>query len=82
MSTPNLSGWWKLIFGFLVGIIVPSLIAWGALIAKVDDNARDIEERLRITTFVEYKEGTAKRLDEIQNSLNRIEDKIGNRSQQ
>jgi len=71
--------WWMLLLGFVVGALAPSLVAWGAMSADIRNNKSAINERLRISTFNEYKEGNNKILAEIQNSLRRIEKKLDDR---
>lgn len=75
MSNNN-SSWWKLGIGFLFGALAPSLIAWGSMSTKISRNEKDIDMRLRIVTFNEYKKGNSSVLAGIQRSLDRIEEKI------
>ena len=75
-NSQGLNGWWKLVVGVLIGAIAPSLIAWGSMSAKIDNNAEQIKTKVEIKTFEEYKKGNTSLLQRIDASLLRIENKI------
>ncbi len=79
-SATLLNGWWKLILGLLIGALAPSLIAWGAMSVRIEHNAAELDNRVRITTFNEYKEGTSKILTDMRDTLTRIETKLDARN--
>ncbi len=72
----SINGWWRLVVGLLIGALAPSLIAWGSIGAKVEHNVKELNKKVNVATFNEYKEGNTKLLEAIQDSLNRIEKKI------
>ena len=76
MTRDNLSSWWKLVIGILIGAIAPSLITWGAMATKIETNKLELTNKLNISTFEEYKDGNNKLLKNIQQSLVRIEGKL------
>ncbi len=71
--------WWKYVICLLIGALAPSLIAWGAMGTKIEHNTQELNKRLPITTFVEYKEGVKETLGQMQVTLSRIEGKLDTR---
>ncbi len=75
-DSKGLNGWWKLILGLLIGALGPSLVAWGSMNAKIDNNALMIQTKVEIGVFEEYKEGNTRLLEAMNATLKRIEGKI------
>ncbi len=74
-----MSGWTKVVMGFLIGALVPSLVAWGSLGANVKNNAKEISCKVDKEVFAEYKDGNESITKRIFETMKRIEEKIDNR---
>ena len=72
----GVSNWWRFAVGILIGALAPSLIAWGSMSAKIENNRLLIDNKVSVSTFTEYKEGNTKLLQSMNAALNRIESKI------
>ena len=71
------NGWWRFVVGILIGALAPSLIAWGSMSASIKHNTEEIDKKVFTETFLQYKEGNIQVLELMQDSLKRIEDKLG-----
>ncbi len=72
-STNGVNGWWGLIVGILMGALAPTLLAWGSMSAKIENNTELVKTKVRIVTIQEYKEGNTKLLESMVETLKRIE---------
>jgi len=72
----NVSNWWRFAVGVLIGALAPSLIAWGSMSAKIENNKLLLDNKVNVSTFQEYKDGNTKLLQAMSDALSRIECKI------
>ena len=72
----GVSNWWRFAVGILIGCLAPSLVAWGSMSTKIENNRILLDNKVNVTTFAEYKEGNSKLLQSMNAALNRIESKL------
>jgi len=75
-SKQSVNNWWRFVIGILIGALAPSLIAWGSMGAKIENNRLLLMDKVSLSTFTEYKEGNTKLLEAMNAALCRIESKI------
>jgi len=68
--------------GLLIGALAPSLIAWGAMSARMDATCKELDKKVDIKVFEEYKRSAEKYFISMEHTLDRIESKLENHAEQ